>query len=813
MRRAISVILTFIAVSLIFFYPIFRGKIPFPGDLLIGEYAPYNSYNFLGYAPGGYPNKGQDFDVIRLLYPEKEFSIRSFKNFELPLWNPYNFSGNPHIASLQSGSFYPLNIIFFIFSHVTAWTIFILLQPVLTGILSFLFARELKLSIKSSIFSALIFSFSSYSIVWMEYGNIGHSIAWMPFAMWVTLKNLKKPTILKSITISLSLTFAILAGYIQTAFYVFVFILGFIIFDILFIDRKDKSKKFSVFFIIFLIPILLSAFQLLPTFELLSQSARFPYSNSSFLKLLIPPFHAVTMFVPDFFGNPATRNYWLSGTYIERVTYIGVIPLIFILYSFFKKQNYTFWFFVVSAVVVLLLTFDNFIGKIIYSFQLPLISTAVPTRIMFLLCFSASMLAGFGLETFIKNPDKKILLKAIGILGSMYLLLWVFTFVAPITLNFSWIQSLQISKRNLLLPTGIFIAAATALSISFYATKYRKTIVIFLIILSMMDLFYFFHKITPFAPKEAIYPNTEVLAELKRIQGIDRSWGYGSGYITTNIQTYEKIFSTDGYNALHLKRYGEILSSSKGGKIANLIPGSDPVIVSGYGENDLRENKYRQRLLNLLGVKYVLNKVDPQVSTAKADNQIFDDSIYKLIWQKASWQIYENKEVLPRIFLASNYAVESDKNKIIQMIFDEKFDLRNKVILEENISPRLQLPSQSDGGQARINFSNDQDAKVEIRKYTPNEIVLKTNATANMLLFLSDNYYVGWKVSIDGRNDKIYRADYSFRAVPVLKGEHVIVFSYYPESFNLGIKVSLITFVSIILFTILLKLKNYYVKK
>src|SRR3989338_7460442 len=125
-RKTILASLIFIIISLAFFYPLFRGKIPFPGDLLMGEYAPYNSYTFLGYAPGGYPNKGQNFDVLRLLYPDKEFSIRTFKNLEFPLWNPYNFAGNPHIASLQSGSFYPLNIIFILFPFMFAWTIFII---------------------------------------------------------------------------------------------------------------------------------------------------------------------------------------------------------------------------------------------------------------------------------------------------------------------------------------------------------------------------------------------------------------------------------------------------------------------------------------------------------------------------------------------------------------------------------------------------------------------------------------------------------------------------------------------------------------
>jgi hypothetical protein len=753
----------------------------------------------MGYAPGGYPNKGQDFDVLRLLYPEKEFSIRMFKDFEFPLWNPYNFSGTPHIASLQSGSFYPLNIIFFIFPYLTAWAIFILLQPILTGIFSFLFAREIKLSRSSSIFSALIFSFSSYSIVWMEYGNIGHSIVWMPLVLWGALKNLEKPTILKSAIISLSLTFAILAGYAQTSFYVFVFLLGFVVFHIFFINRENKIKKLLIFGLIFIVPVLLSAVQLFPTIELFFRSARAPYPHSSFLKLLIPPFHIVNMFVPDFFGNPVTRNYWLTGTYIERVTYIGVIPLIFIFYSFFKKQAAIFCFFVISAIAILLLTFDTSVAHLVYFFQIPFVSTAVPTRIMFLFCFSASIIAGFGLEAFIRNQNKKIFLKVTCVLGSIYLLLLLFVFIAPVFIHFPWVQSLQISKRNLILPTGILLTGMVLLFIIFYASKYKKIIIIFLIILSMVDLFYFFHKITPFVLKETVYPNTEVLTEFKKIQGIDRSWGYGSGYIDTNLQTHEKIFSTDGYNALHVKRYGELISSSKDGIIPAFVPGADSLLASGYGGSDLRENKYRQRLLNLMGVKYIFNKVAPQVSAAKADSQIFDSSIYKLVWQKAPWQIYENKEALPRVFLASGFVVEKDKNKIIQKIFDKSFDLRNKIILEEYIVPEM-------------NFSGDPGATVEIKKYSSSEIILITKSSTNMLLFLSDNFYPGWKVSVDGEFGKIYRADYSFRAVPILRGTHEVRFSYSPGSFVLGIWVSVVSFLSMILVLIIYNMRERNVK-
>src|SRR3989344_2859914 len=123
--KSFVALIFYLLITLLFFNPIFNGKLPFPGDLLVGEYSPYNSYEFLGYAPGGFPNKAQNFDVIQLLYPGKEYSLSLLKQFKIPFWNPYIFSGTPHLAALQSGTFYPLNIIFLIFGNITAWIIYI----------------------------------------------------------------------------------------------------------------------------------------------------------------------------------------------------------------------------------------------------------------------------------------------------------------------------------------------------------------------------------------------------------------------------------------------------------------------------------------------------------------------------------------------------------------------------------------------------------------------------------------------------------------------------------------------------------------
>src|SRR3989344_9331268 len=133
-------------IVLLFFWPIFKGQIPFPGDLLVSEYNPWKTYSYLGYNPGSYPNKAQYFDVLRQLYPWKALSISQLESGNITLWNQYNFSGAPLLANFQSAVFYPLNAIYKFLPQIWAWSILVISQPFLAAFFTFLYARKLGMS-------------------------------------------------------------------------------------------------------------------------------------------------------------------------------------------------------------------------------------------------------------------------------------------------------------------------------------------------------------------------------------------------------------------------------------------------------------------------------------------------------------------------------------------------------------------------------------------------------------------------------------------------------------------------------------------
>ena len=69
-------------------------------------------------------------------------------------------------------------------------------------------------------------------------------------------------------------------------------------------------------------------------------------------------------------------------------------------------------------------------------------------------------------------------------------------------------------------------------------------------------------------------------------------------------------------------------------------------------------------------------------------------------------------------------------------------------------------------------------------------------ATRDGLLWLSENYYPAWRATDEtGRSLPIYRADYTFRAVPVSAGTHRITFEYHSAIFANSVWLSLVCLV------------------
>jgi len=73
---------------------------------------------------------------------------------------------------------------------------------------------------------------------------------------------------------------------------------------------------------------------------------------------------------------------------------------------------------------------------------------------------------------------------------------------------------------------------------------------------------------------------------------------------------------------------------------------------------------------------------------------------------------------------------------------------------------------------------------------SPNAVTIPVSLRQPGWVVLSDTYYPGWFVFVDGRPATLLHADFAFRAVAVEAGDHVVEFRYEPRSFRIGLWVS-----------------------
>jgi uncharacterized membrane protein YfhO len=72
------------------------------------------------------------------------------------------------------------------------------------------------------------------------------------------------------------------------------------------------------------------------------------------------------------------------------------------------------------------------------------------------------------------------------------------------------------------------------------------------------------------------------------------------------------------------------------------------------------------------------------------------------------------------------------------------------------------------------------------------EIELAVGMEDEGFVVLSNQYDPGWRAYVDGREERIYRANYILMAVPLTKGSHKVKFVYEPAMHQINLLVRFI---------------------
>jgi hypothetical protein len=761
MIKKIFPALVLVFVVVVFFRPFFlQGKLPIPADTIVGLYHPYRDLYAKEY-PRGIPFKNFLItDPVRQQYPWRLLAMESSSNFQLPLWNPYEMSGVPLLGSLQAGAFYPLNVLLIAFPFSLGWSLLIFFQQILAGIFVYFYLNNLRLKKVASLFGAITYAFCGFSIAWLEWGTVVHTAIWLPLVLLsidkinLHFNNAKifnqfiknKELIIWSFVLLFSLVSAFFAGHLQTFFYLFL------LSSVYFFARWwqfGKQKKVLFLFLIFILCFLMLTFiQWFPTLQFILASARDVDQVSWQKEGWFMPWQNLVQFIaPDFFGNPATLNYWGVWNYAEFVGYTGIVSLVMAIFALFFRRDKKTLFFGVVVFTALIFILPDILAQLPYMLQLPFLRTAQPTRLLFLIDFSLAVLAALGLDSYLHQKKKKMFLPII-LLLVVVVLFWFFVLVGYKSISPELAENMLIAKRNLYLPT-ILLVAMLVIFIGNSIIKSRKFhifSIVFLILLSIFDLLRFSEKFSPFTNKSYLFPQTAVLSFLQEDSSPYRIMSENSEILPPNFSIMYHIQSIDGYDPLYLLRYGELIAA---------IERNSPDIHAPFGFNRIiTPHNIDSRLIDLLGVKYVLSLSEIHLPK------------YEKVFKESQTNIYRNKNVFPRAFFVKIVAASADKNESISKLFDNQINLRDVAVVEN--------------WDRNSNITSSGSASVT--EYSDNKVVINTENEGSAFLVLTDTFYPTWraKVCSDAEKEchetKIYLTDYNFRGILVTGGKHTVIF-------------------------------------
>jgi hypothetical protein len=741
--------LIILLVTLIFFWKFFlKGLVPIPADIITGTYFPWYDLHFAGF-PAGIPVKNNILsDVVSITYPWRKLAVDLMKSGTLPLWNPYILSGSVLLANITSVPFYPLNIIYWIIPDFSkAWSFQIILQPLLAGIFMYIFLKNNKLSGLSSLFGSLVWGFSGFFMVWLEYNTIVHASLYFPLILYAIQKSFenKKYYLLLSLAISLSFY----AGYPQITFYELLFAGLFVL--IVYPSRRIKNYFALIFYV--LLGVGLSLPFLLPAYEATNQSVRQvdDIANQTNVKFILPE-QVIAFVAPDYFGNPTYKNYWLEDrSYENAIVFAGVPAFLLFLASFFinkKDKSRVIYYSWLAFLVAAVLAFKNPISEYLGNSNLFLFSSSVMGRLAVILMFAMAVSSSFVLEAIVKR--RFVLAKLLIPIGLTICLMLIFAYNGFNSHN-------SVALRNLILPSIMLVGFLILTAALIKLKNYTNLLLIGFVLLELFDLYRFHNKYNPFTDPTFLYPKTPLIDFLSS-QSPGRFESELGPTMPPNMWMPYGLYSASGQDAVGSLRYNKFLE----------------YINNGYFKTSNRYMQianYDSPLFDFLGIANIaaVKRKNGNPDFEGVVNKKLDNPKFQKVFEDGRSLVLKNTKAYPRIFSVENYVLAKTDGEFEVLLKSE--DLSKTVILEE-------VP--------KVSFSKA-DTKIENIKFEANSTSAEIKSSAETMIVLTQSYFSGWNAYIDGIKTKLYRADYDFMAIPVPVGGHKIVVRYEPVSFRLGL--------------------------
>ena len=792
-------------------------------------------------------------DIYNYTYPSARFIHDLCHQGFLPYWNPYLNYGQQVLANPNLLFFYPYTLLIVLLPVDIAYSLHFPLHFAVAGIGTYLLVHRWGQTRVAAFFAAFVFVFSGPVLSLGDLYNQCACAAWIPWAMLAVDRALESKLLRSWALLIVVFSLQWLAGEPMTFLATFGLTFAYALFRAGTRDKlwsKANLRIVGIFFLLGCGVLLLCAVQTLPAADLLSHSRR-GVQGLRFRETAnwaIHPLAILAVLIPDFFGSGiAAPTSWLWFVSDRNLPYLlslflGFVPLFLALAGWRLGRHPHRNFAAGAAGTFLILSFGHFtpVFSLAYLLFPPLMVVRYPAKLLVLVAFLVSILAGWGLDVLRSDTNewrarhRRVLAPLATFLGLVLLILaaaWLLPAVimapargmlqglgrAPFATGLMPDALVTMLRFELPGLVGFGLGGLVVLIGLEQQKKWARPALAAFALIGMGQLVAANYPINPTVPKSFFTYRPTVLSEINYAPGayrVSSNWPITQTPDTKNLQTYVSFESVPEARDLDPVAQGAFQTRTQlaAGSMVNEVEGDinldlerslPPYLydVEIYLSQKKADPLHADCLLGRTNVKYVLRTARADSAATRFIGDVSNGS-------PLPSRLYEDACFVPRAYVAGNTRFSTDSVETLDLLASPDFDALNTVILAPlqdsslvalpfgaapaGLKPgatavvaRHGVPLQSGGPSST--------GHVDITGRTPNSVTLQAQLTRPGYVVLLERYDPGWQATVDGHTAPVLRANQIFRAVYVEAGQHQIRFEYHQRGLRAGLAVSLLT--------------------
>jgi len=273
-------------------------------------------------------------DDLTQNFPLRVLTGDQIRAGQLPLFDPYIWSGAPLLAGWNAGAAYPLTWLFAIVPGTAAWTLNMIATWATAGLGLFWFLRALRLARLASFLGALSFAFAGAMSAQVSHFGLVAGMSWVPLQLLGVLKLSQDRPVRSRLgwtaVLATATGLVILAGEPRAIDDSCVIVLIYAAWQVARLRRRAGPAAISVAAGLVL-GACLGAIQWLPGLAAIGTSQRGVNSLQLFNSGSLPVRWLTLTLVPDLLGGSGTLGQpgFLTNYNLTEVTsYVGILPLV-----------------------------------------------------------------------------------------------------------------------------------------------------------------------------------------------------------------------------------------------------------------------------------------------------------------------------------------------------------------------------------------------------------------------------------------------------------------------------------------------------